>query len=175
MRQIEIRRHTMRVKPGQHLSQAGVDLARRVGGEIGPFARIVTSTIPRAFETAIAMGFAVDEQYDGLNILPHGVEDEVAWNAGFTAFARAVQRGGIAAAFSKILAAYWQSVAENLSTGQSALLITHGGLIEAGAVSCLPAADHAEWGAFCDYCEGIRLTYEDGQFTGVEILRVERE
>ena len=31
MRYLEVRRHTMRTKPGEHLSQAGVDLARRVG------------------------------------------------------------------------------------------------------------------------------------------------
>ncbi len=62
MKTIEIRRHTYRTKPGQHLSQQGVTLARHVGEGIGPFARVVTSTVPRAFETAIAMGFAVDEQ-----------------------------------------------------------------------------------------------------------------
>jgi broad specificity phosphatase PhoE len=62
MRYVELRRHTMRTRPGQHLSQAGVSLARRVGEGVGPFDRVVTSTLPRAFETAIAMGFAVDEQ-----------------------------------------------------------------------------------------------------------------
>ncbi|MBZ0278386.1 MAG: hypothetical protein K8I60_19725, partial [Anaerolineae bacterium] len=69
MRYLEMRRHTIRIKPGQHLSQAGVTLARRVGETIGPFDRVITSTIPRAYETAIAMGFAVDEQLDELGTM----------------------------------------------------------------------------------------------------------
>ncbi|MDQ2741632.1 MAG: hypothetical protein M3Z66_04960, partial [Chloroflexota bacterium] len=56
----------MRVKPGRHLSQAGVDLARRTGNQMGPFDRVITSTVARAYETAIAMGFAVDQQDDRL-------------------------------------------------------------------------------------------------------------
>ena len=56
MRYLEHRRHSMRVQPGQHLNQAGVALARRVGETMGPFALVVTSTLPRAYETAIAMG-----------------------------------------------------------------------------------------------------------------------
>jgi broad specificity phosphatase PhoE len=175
MRVLEIRRHTMRAKPGQHLSQAGVDLARRIGETAGPFERVITSTIPRAYETAIAMGFAVDEQYFGLNILADGVEDEVAWNAGFFAFAEAVKRGGMTAALSRLLVEYWRRVAESLPEGGSALMITHGGIIETGAVGCLPDADHAAWGASCDYCEGTRLSYDFGKFTAAEILRVERE
>ena len=43
LRIIEHRRHTLRVKPGQHLSQAGVDLARAVGEGMGPFDLVVTS------------------------------------------------------------------------------------------------------------------------------------
>ena len=62
MKTIEIRRHSIRTIPGDHLNQTGVSLARMVGENLGPFDRVITSTLPRAFETAIAMGFAVDEQ-----------------------------------------------------------------------------------------------------------------
>ncbi len=58
MRVLEVRRHSL-VKDRVHLSQAGVDLARRVGAGTGPFDRVVTSQITRTLETAIAMGFAV--------------------------------------------------------------------------------------------------------------------
>src|SRR4051794_22925059 len=47
---------------GSQLSQEGVDYARRLGASMGPFARVVTSVVPRARETAIAMGFAVDQE-----------------------------------------------------------------------------------------------------------------
>ena len=36
------------------MSQAGVDFARKLGATMGPFARVVTSVVPRARETAIA-------------------------------------------------------------------------------------------------------------------------
>jgi hypothetical protein len=53
---------------GSHLSARGVALARAVGAELGPIARVLTSTSPRAIETAIAMGLAVDETVE----LPSG-------------------------------------------------------------------------------------------------------
>jgi|ERR1019366_8743959 broad specificity phosphatase PhoE len=63
MRTLEIRRHSLRKEGGgSQLSQAGVDDARRLGDGMGPFARVVTSVVPRARETAIAMGFAVDQE-----------------------------------------------------------------------------------------------------------------
>lgn len=171
LRILEVRRHTMRVAPAQHLTQAGVELARRIGDSTGPFERVVTSQVPRAFETAIAMGFAVDEQNEVLNQLAPGVEDEVAWNAGFAPFARAVQRGGAAAHFARLQSEFWRTVVEGLPTGGSALLVTHGGIVEAGAVACLPHADHASWGAFCNYCEGARLFHDGERFTSIQILR----
>src|SRR3954470_8143082 len=61
MKTLEIRRHSMRKSGGgSQLSQAGVDYARMLGASLGPFAQVVTSVVPRARETAIAMGFAVD-------------------------------------------------------------------------------------------------------------------
>ncbi len=91
LRIIEHRRHTLRVKPGQHLSQAGVDLARAVGEGMGPFDLVVTSALPRAYETAIAMGFAKDEQVAWLASVPTGFEDEVPWNAGIGRIAAAAR------------------------------------------------------------------------------------
>ena len=66
MRSIQIRRHSYTKKgaargKGSHLSAAGVTLARRIGAETGPFELVLTSTVPRTLETAIAMGYAVDE------------------------------------------------------------------------------------------------------------------
>ena len=173
MKQIEVRRHTIRRKPDQHLSQAGVELARRVGAAMGPFHRVITSPIPRAFETAIAMGFAVDEQADWLSLIVDGIEDEIAWDAGFFAWAETRQQGGAVSGYCDQLAMHLRSVARLLPDDRAALLVTHGGIIEAGTVGCLPKADYAAWGDYVDYCEGVRLRYEDGQFIGGEVLRVE--
>jgi broad specificity phosphatase PhoE len=86
MRTLEIRRHTHRNAPQPHLSQIGVELARRAGEGLGKFDRVVSSTIPRAFETAIAMGYAVDEQLEQLGMMSDAVTASIQWNAGFTAW-----------------------------------------------------------------------------------------
>ncbi|MBW3589802.1 MAG: histidine phosphatase family protein [Actinobacteria bacterium] len=173
MRAIEHRRHSMRHKPGEHLNQTGVDLARRVGNNIGPFDLVITSTTPRAFETAIAMGFAVNEQLPSLETLPAGFEDEVDWDAGYMAFPDAMAKfpDGAVATYARSMRELHIKIAGRLQEGASALVISHGGVVEASAVGCLPDGDFEGWPG-CDYCEGVRLTYDGGKFTGVELLGV---
>ncbi len=172
MRYLEVRRHTERVKPGQHLSQAGVDLARRVGDTIGPFDRVITTSLPRAYETAIAMGFAVDEIHDRYHTFGDEITDEITWDAGFPAWARAYRHGGAVTRYCQEVAAYWRSLVSELPDGGTALLVTHGGVIEAGTVGCLPDADFESLGAYCGYCEGVRLAFDGENFVSVEILRI---
>lgn len=172
MRSVEMRRHTMRVKPGRHLSQAGVDLARRTGNQMGPFDRVITSTVARAYETAIAMGFAVDQEDDRLRSFGVIVDAEIAWDAGFAAWSRAVSEGGAAAHFAHRQAALLGELAASLPEEGRALVITHGGFIEAAAVASLPQADHAAWGAVCDYCEGAVFRFEGDQVIAVDVVRV---
>lgn len=56
----------MRRKPGQHLSQEGIELARIVGDTLGSYHRIVSSTVPSAIQTAIALGYEVDETIEAI-------------------------------------------------------------------------------------------------------------
>ena len=174
MRYIEIRRHTLRVKPGQHLSQEGVTLARRVGETSGPFRRVITSTVPRAFETAIAMGFAVDEQIETLSEMGHEMDAAIAWPTSFASIAQAIRTNEAAGKFARAQARLLRSIAKLLPEGGAALVISHGGIVEAAAIGCLPEADHVAWGPYCDCCEGVRLAFDGEQFIGAEILRVSR-
>ena len=172
MKTIEIRRHSIRNKPGQHLSQQGVTLARLVGQNLGPFDRVVTSTLPRAFETAIAMGFAVDEQIDLMSTYGDIVELEVPWPLSIAEYARVIHQGDAAAKYANQLAELYYQLADYLADGRAALVINHGGVAEMGAVACLPNADHEAWGPHFECCEGIRLFWNDGTFVDAEILRV---
>jgi broad specificity phosphatase PhoE len=174
MKTLEIRRHSMRSIPGDHLNQAGVSLARRVGEGLGPFDRVVTSTLPRAFETAIAMGFAVDEQAELMNSYGADVEREVPWPQAFAAYARAVRRGGAAQRYADQLKEYYVRLADELAEGGAALVINHGGVVELGVTACLPDADYESWGEAASYCEGVRLLWDDGTFVNAELLRVTR-
>ena len=172
MKTIEIRRHSIRAKPGEHLSQQGVTLAHFVGQGLGPFDRVITSTLPRAFETAIAMGFAVDEQIELMSTTGSRVEHEAPWPLSFVAYAEVVGKGGPAAKFAAQLAEVYRKLVDILSEGRAALVINHGGVAELGAVACLPHADYLSWGSHFEFCEGIRLFWDDGKFVNAKILRV---
>ena len=172
MKTIEIRRHSIRNKPGQHLSQQGVTLARLVGQNLGPFDRVVTSTLPRAFETAIAMGFAVDEQIDLMSTYGDVVELEAPWPMSPAEYAEVIRNGRAAAKYANQLAELYAQLANYLADGRAALVVNHGGVAEMGAVACLPNADHESWGPHFECCEGIRLFWSNGKFVDDEVLRV---
>ena len=172
MKTIEIRRHSIRNKAGQHLTQQGVSLARQVGETTGPFHRVITSTVPRAFETAIAMGFAVDEESELISTTGPYVDTEAPWPMSPGEYARIVRQGKAAARYADQLAEFYNQFLDRLAEGESALVINHGGVVELGAIACLPDANHDGWGTHFGYCEGVRLFREDGKFMKVEILRV---
>jgi broad specificity phosphatase PhoE len=172
MKIIEVRRHSIRSKPGEHLNQSGVTLARLVGQNLGPFDRVVTSTLPRAFETAIAMGFTVDEFNETMSSYGSDVEREAPWPLSCAGYAEVVRNGGAAAYYANQLVQVYTKLASYLMDGRAALVINHGGVAELGAVACLPDADHVAWGSHFEPCEGIRLFWDDGKFVDGEVLRV---
>jgi broad specificity phosphatase PhoE len=172
MRVVEHRRHSMRAKPGQHLCQAGVELARRVGDGLGRFDRVVTSLVPRAFETAIAMGYAVDEQLEALSASPQDLPAEVDWREGCSAFQRAARAGGVAGRYVRLQGRLMHGIAAALPEGGRALVVSHGGIVEAGVVGCRPDDDFSAWGPACGYCEGVRLTFDGDRCVAAELLRV---
>lgn len=174
MRTLEIRRHTHRNVPQPHLSQIGVDLARRAGEGLGRFDRVVTSTIPRAFETAIAMGYAVDEQIEPLGMMSDAVTAMIQWNAGYTAWLKAAQSSPVVAQYTGMLAELLRSIMRVLPEEGRALVISHGGIVEAGVVGCVPAATRFADDAACGYCEGARLTFNGDVVVNIEMLRVEQ-
>jgi len=173
MKTLEIRRHSNRSPFGDHLNQAGITLARLVGQDIGPFERVITSTLPRAFDTAVAMGFAVDEQNDLISSYTAAVEREVPWPQEFETYAEFVKREGAAAKFAHKLAKYYRDIVNHLGEGHSALIISHGGIVELSVVGCLLEEDFSTWGGPVSYCEGARL-YWDGKFIRAEVLRVNK-
>jgi hypothetical protein len=172
MKTIEIRRHSIRQKPGDHLSQQGVTLARLVGQNLGPYDRVVTSTVPRAFETAIAMGFAVDEQNELMSSYSDEVGREAPWPLSLAGYAEVIRSEGASARYANQLAEMYKKLANYLDDGRAALVVNHGGIAELGAVGCLPEADHVAWGSHFECCEGICLFWEDDKFVNAEILRV---
>jgi broad specificity phosphatase PhoE len=175
MKILEVRRHSIRSQPGDHLNQEGVSLARKVGQGMGPFDYVVTSTITRAFETAIAMGFAVNEQAEILSTYgEYNVDKELPWPQAFSAYAMAMRADGDAVKYARKLAKFYEEIMNSLREDRSALAVHHGGVVEIGIAACLPDTDFEAWGGPVDYCEGARLFWEHGNFTRGELLRVPR-
>jgi broad specificity phosphatase PhoE len=174
MRTLELRRHSHRNVPQPHLSQTGVELARRAGEGLGKFDRVVTSTIPRAFETAIAMGYAVDEQIEQLGMMSEAVNAAIQWNAGFTAWSMAAQHHPVVAQYAQVMADLLRSIRRALPDDGRALIIGHGGIVEASTIGCLSAGTRFADDAACGYCEGARLTFDGDAVVNVEMLRVEQ-
>lgn len=177
MRWLEIRRHSLTKKGdsrgrGSHLSPRGVALARRIGA--GPFAYVLTSASPRAIETAIAMGHAVDDTIE----MPSGyVPGEVAhheqwsWPQPYVRYAELLGHAGGLASVVHTLRSHWTRAVEAEPDGSSALVISHGGSIEPTLVSCLPEADHGLWGSPFSHGDGVRLEYADGAFANAQWRR----
>ncbi len=172
MKTIEVRRHSIRERLSQDLSDQGRALAHIIAEHLGPFQRVITSCLPRAFQTAVAMGFKVDEQIELLNTYGDAVEAEVPWPADFSEYRLPLLRGGAPTRYAQRLVEFYTGLAESLPEEGAALVVTHGGVVEIGAVACFPKADHDAWGAYIEYCEGVRMFWEDGKFVRAEVIRV---
>ena len=177
---LEIRRHSLRkYTGGSQLSQAGVELAARVGQSMGDFAVVAASVVPRARETAVAMGYAVDFELVSLcsteNVYAE-LDTARLWESQhpFAAIAGLIAEGGAYHRYAHSLAAMWRDLLTPLADDERALVIGHSGELEIALTACLPEADHRLWGDKFGHCEGARISFEGGhrRFRTVEFLRV---
>jgi len=168
---IEIRRHSLRRPPAQHLTQQGVTLARRVGVAMGPFNRVVTSTAPRAFETAIAMGFAVDEQAELISAYGDAIDELLPYPQTFAEYQQ-MREHPVVSKYLQKLSLFYRELVVSVPEGGSALVVNHGGIVEMSAIACTPEADYGVFGPQVEYCEGVSMTWENGGFRMVEVLRI---
>jgi broad specificity phosphatase PhoE len=151
-----------------------VTLARRVGEQLGPIAYVVTGTLPRTSETALAMGYAVDELVDWPSgYVPGEVDhhDQWGWPQPYVHYAELVRGGTGLGAVAREHRRVWTRAVEALPAGATALVVSSGGSIEPTLVACLPDADHASWGAPFSHCDGARLAFDNGDFVSVALAR----
>lgn len=152
MREVEIRRHSCTKKgpergPGSELSAEGVRLAKETGAVMGQFDLVLTSEVSRTFETALAMGFAVDRQFSishdisqtAISIFGH--HERWSWPEPWAQFSELVSEGGPAATLARWLRAAWAEALDSVGGGGRVLVISHGRDIEPGVVACL---DHMQ-------------------------------
>lgn len=172
MKIIEHRRHSIRHKDTVHLNQKGVELARLIGNSMNSFDRVITSGHERAFETSIAMGYAVDEQLTDLMTFGQEVMDEVDnWSMSFDKIKSYYLKKGPLYQFCLDQEKLLLDEIINISEGGSLLIISHGGVIDYPLVHLFQDEDHKSWGAPFSYCEGYRLFVENNRFVKYELLK----
>ncbi|MBY9000515.1 MAG: phosphoglycerate mutase family protein [Candidatus Heimdallarchaeota archaeon] len=174
MKYIELRRHSKRNKSSPHLSQEGVRLAREIGDRLGPYYKVYSSYAPRAIQTAVAMGFAVNEISDEISMTPAGIEKEIKWGMNFDEYANVIEKGYKTAKYSNELVSYLLKLSNPMPESSTLLLISHGGLIEIATIGCVPELDYTLWGEALDECEGVKLTIENKKFTEARLLRIKK-
>jgi hypothetical protein len=169
---LDVRRHTMRRKPGAHLSKAGIELAKFVARGSVPYRLVVTSEIPRAIETAIAMGFEVDELVAELSILPETILQKISWPNSLRNVAATVDADLDCSDFAYAQLQLWTNIAARIPDDGMGLSITHGGIIDLGTAASLMSCKCPIEGSAIGYCEGVRLHFRERKLTAAELLRV---
>ena len=171
MKTLQIRRHTQRTKPGPNLSQKGIDLANQIGKTIGPFDPVLTSNIPRAVQTAVAFGCAVDKELPYWGTLPPKCWAEISDCENFSDLIGVVEQRTHAHDFAQALLHQIRQIFDGFEDGKNALLVTHGGFPELSMLAIVSDLSRCKGEKPFGYCEGINLTQKDGQITA-RFLRV---
>lgn len=145
--EVELRRHAFTKKGdarglGSHLSADGVAAARNVGSASGRFSSVVTSTSPRTLETAVAMGFAVDDLVEMPNPAVTGLVEFHAWRYWpdpFTVLADLARSNAAFGDYAAEQAALVRSVLHAAPGGGPVLFVGHGGWLETTVAALAPS------------------------------------
>jgi len=166
MRSIYVLRHSARDDGAAHLNAAGVQLARALGDRLGPMQRTASSPAQRCLETAVALGCAVDEEWDEL-ALPDddATMQELDRIATYGDAVRLVRYGRCIPSLASQLRDHIQRLIDELQDHQDALLVTHAGVVEVVAAAVC-GESVAELGEGVGYCEGVRMMLHDADRIG---------
>jgi broad specificity phosphatase PhoE len=170
MKYLEHRRHTERTRPLDHINQNGIDLAKRVAPEVKPPKYTLTSTVPRAVETALVLGYEVNRTDDLLFNYAPEIMGEIG-DRSFKAIAKAIKSGKYTASYAEDQIGLLKEALNEVKDGENVLTISHGSMVEIGLVAMFPDLSHEEWGDQFTYLEGYRVEYENGEFKNPQILR----
>src|SRR5258708_3886535 len=127
----------MRQKPGSDLSQAGIKLARYAGKTPDSYERVVTSTLPRAMQTAVAMGFAVTETVGKLGPIDESIVRKLGWPSDLGTINSTLAKYPDYAALAESQASLGEEIAARVSNGKAGLCITPGAIPQLTVVRSL--------------------------------------
>ena len=173
---LDIRRHAERAKRSDEqsgLSADGRAMCERLAGREPRYARVVSSPLPRAKETAERIAGRLDAVEPGL--LPD-LGSHAAQLFGdlqtLADWAKLLHEHPDSLKFAEEQLPVWARIASRLGEKDKALAISHGGIIELPAVLLMQRLRIALKGEAFGYGEGVRIIYLKGEPTALEVLRV---
>ncbi|MHA2091540.1 MAG: hypothetical protein ACW98K_11830 [Candidatus Kariarchaeaceae archaeon] len=172
MKYLEHRRHSIRHKPGIHLNRDGVKLARKVGESMGDFDYVVTSTIERAWETALVMGYAVDEMRPELIVFGEDVNKELMMETTFSGLKSKYTEKKVIRDYTDFQLHFIKQILNKIEDEQSLLLVSHGLIIDLPLFVMFPQDDPTKWGSIFSYCEGYKVRYDGEKYLDLELMRI---
>jgi len=160
----------MRQKPGAHLSSDGVELATFAGTQMGHYDRVITSTLPRSVETAVAMGYEVNACIEELGKLPDEILAKLDWPNTLQSNAAIIHTNRECSQFASKQTSIWFDCIRDLPDGGKILIISHGGIMELGALGSMHSGECKTFVGAFGYCEGFSLEYEGEFCTGMDFI-----
>ena len=179
MKTLEVRRHSLTKKgsareAGSLLSADGVAQARRLGEQLPPAGYVVTGPDRRHVETAIAMGYAVDEMVNWPSGYVHGVvdhHDQWRWEAPYEQYAHLLETSAALREVAEAHLGHWLRAVDQVSEGETALVVSSGGSIEPVLVAAHPGGDLTSWGSALHQLEDASLSFDGHRCVDVTICR----
>ena len=168
MKTLEVRRHSLTKKgterqTGSLLSREGVRRAREVGSTLPAFGYVLTGPDRRHIETAIAMGYSVDEVVDWPSGYVPGVvdhHDQWRWDFAFSRYADLLTSSETFRAVVDEHLWHWHRALDRVDDGGAVLVISSGGSIEPVLVAACPDGDFPTWGSALHHLDGANLVFD---------------
>lgn len=179
MRTLEVRRHSFTKKGaareyGSLLSAEGVAQARRLGEVLPSVRYVLTGPDRRHVETAIAMGFAVDEMVTWPSGYVSGVvdhHDQWRWEQPYERYAELLDTSSQLRAVTEEHLAHWRRAVAQVNEGEAALVVSSGGSIEPVLVAAHSGGDFAAWGTALHHLEGASLSFTGDRCVDLTVRR----
>ena len=123
-------------------------------------------------ETAEALGYPPDRQLPRLGELPGDLWPEIEHAAprSFGEYLRLAQHDTDVRAWAEGLSSLLREELERYPEGAHLLVVSHGGIVELGAVGALGAVVE-RWGPTLGYLEGVRMELDGRVWTNGSVVR----
>ncbi len=120
------------------------------------------------------MGFPVEEEVPELAANLSGLlsGDDYLRLQTFADYDGAMRERPALNTFAREQAGAWLRLAAGIPEGAAMLAISHGALIELGALAVLPGGRQTSWGRVLAPCEGISIQVEGATPRAIELVRV---